>query len=247
MEKNSKNHSQKIQSNILEKCERKRMPIKKTVGNLLYRQNMIRTHISESGYSQNRGDKRKGFRLSVYFPLFFYRIYRPAKNQATNPITPTTIATMLRAIKPQTASPPSPMATRTNIAARISPWPVSSILRSLLWFFCLLSSSNLLRDESSHTLLTNRIQKSDMIVERTSALNRGFAAAPHPQFSLSPIISCKVMEKQVLGVRIAFLSQKEHLLFPSEFHDNLIDNSLNECAGFKAVYYGWGVLQGMIF
>jgi hypothetical protein len=30
------------------------------------------------------------------------------------------------------------------------------------------------------------------------------------------------MEKQVLGVGIAFLSQKEHLFSPSELHDTLI-------------------------
>jgi len=123
-----------------------------------------------------------------------YNKYLPAKNQATNPIMPITIAMMLMVMKPHTASPPSPMATSTNIKARIRPCAVSSIYRILQ--FCLLSSNNLLRDESSLSSPLDNELKPDTCKEGASALSEG-ASALSSSFSTSLCISFTVRKKHL--------------------------------------------------
>lgn len=132
-------------------------------------------------------------RIKVITP-YSYIIYFPAKNQATNPITPITIAAMLRAIKPQTATPPNTTATTTNMAARISPCPVSSMGRILLHLCS--HQAILLRGESSRTALTNSPLKSDMDKEGAHTLT-GDVASLSSYRSSSLCISFIVRKKQV--------------------------------------------------
>lgn len=128
--------------------------------------------------------------IIAFSPFLHFSICFPAQNQAASPIIPIVEAARFNAMRPQTANPPIPIATKTKMAAIRSACPISSIGLSLL-YLCPLSPSNY-RGESSFFSLYSLVHPHN---------DRFYHSLEHPT---------KIAEAQSIGVNAHFSSFSPH-------------------------------------